>query len=1122
MVKGVEATKNVAKLLKKLRKRDGEIVKFDIKRISNAVNKAMKASGEGDEFEAHRIAEKVVLHLYKSNIKNQHYVPTVEEVQDAVERELIWEDFADTAKAYILYREKRAQERAEKADVPEETKKLYKEASKYFRNQLAEFVYYRTYSRWIEDEGRRETWIETVDRYMDFMKENLGKKLSAKECNEIRAGILKQQSMPSMRLLQFAGKAARRTNVCAYNCSFIAPSKLQDFGEIMYVLMCGTGLGFTAESWNVQQLPQIKFQTGKKLKTYTIPDTKEGWADALVYGMKTWFAGKDVDFDFSKLRPAGAKLKIMGGRSSGPDPLRSVLSFAREKILAKQGRRLSNIDVHDIVCKIGEVVVAGGVRRSALISLSDLDDVEMRDAKKGQFYLTEPQRMMANNSAVYMEKPSNEHFMDEWVALMKSGSGERGIFNRGSLKKTLPERRLAQFKNKDYPHWGTNPCVVDSTWVMTADGPRQVKDIIGKTFVAMVDGKKYISSGFFETGYKQVFRVRTQRGFEFTATGNHKVLTVAYKSRKIQKNEWKEVKDLTKEDQIILHDHKDVSWDGNGTKKEGWLLGSLYGDGNIEKNGKKANLDYWGETKDEMMQYAVSLVKDTVETKSNLTGHISKQGVARVGSAGLAKLAETYGMTNTDKTPKKQIEESSSDFYEGFLQGWFDADGSVQGDTKKGVSIRLASSSLSSLQLAQRMLARLGVISTIYKNRRPEGVRELPNGKGGKQEYYCNADHELVISNSNIARFAERINFREPLKTLSLAKSLKSYVRKFNKESFSSKIVDIIPVGKETVYDCSVPNINAFDANGLYVHNCGEIILQSKSFCNLSEVVARAEDTEKTLMQKIRLATILGTYQSTLTNFGYLSDDWKKNCEKERLLGVSITGQWDCPVVRDPKVLEKLKKETIRVNKIYAKKFGVAESTCITAVKPSGTLSQVVDSSSGMHPRHAKYYIRRIRIAANDPLFKMVQEQGIPYQPEVGQSLENANTYVLEFPVEAPKGAIFKDDITALDQLEHWKIVKKHYTEHNPSVTISVSDDEWIGVANWVYENWDLVGGLSFLPRDNHVYQLAPYEAIDKKRYDELKKQIGEIDFSKIVLHEKEDATEVKRELACVSGTCEI
>jgi len=760
MVKGVEATKNVTRLLTKVKKREGGVMPFEMKRISDAVNKAMKATGEGTEFDAHRIAEKVVLHMYKSNIKDRHYIPTVEEIQDTVERELIWEDFADTAKAYILYRNKRAELREKEGGIPEHVRTITKESSNYFKNQLAEFVYYRTYSRWIEEENRRETWIETVDRYMDFMKENLGNKLSLKDHDEVREAILKQESMPSMRLFQFAGTPARKTNVCAYNCSFIAPSKLQDFGEIMYILMCGSGLGFTVESWSVQQMPQIKFQTGKKLKTHIISDDKEGWADSIVYGMKTWFAGNDVEFDFSKIRPEGSRLKIMGGRASGPDPLRSVLVFTRDKILSKQGRRLSNIDVHDIVCKIGEVVVAGGVRRSALISLSDLDDIEVRDAKKGQFFLTEPQRMMANNSAVYTEKPSSEYFMDEWVALMKSRSGERGIFNRGGLESTLPERRLKQFKKKKYPHWGTNPC--------------------------------------------------------------------------------------------------------------------------------------------------------------------------------------------------------------------------------------------------------------------------------------------------------------------------------------------------------------------------GEIILQSKSFCNLSEVVARVDDTEKSLMRKVRIAALIGTYQSTLTNFRYLSKEWKENCEKERLLGVSITGQWDSKIARNPKVLEKLKKESIRANKIYAKKFGINESTCITAIKPSGTLSQVVDSSSGMHPRHSQYYIRRIRIAANDPLFKMIKDQGIPYHPEVGQSKNDANTFVLEFPIKAPEGGIFKNDLTALEQLEHWKIVKKNYTEHNPSVTISVGDKEWIGVSNWVYENWDLVGGLSFLPRDNHVYQLAPYETIDKNRYEELEKNLGKIDFSRIVLYEKEDATEVKKELACVSGTCEI
>ena len=759
MIRGVESAKKVSSLIKQVKKRNGKLVDFDVKKIFNAVFKAMLATGEGTEFDASRVAEQVVLQLSKAHIKNAGYTPTVEEVQDAVERELMWEDFVETAKAYILYRSKRAELRSHGVEVPEEVKKLTAESKKYFRNQLSEFIYYRTYARWIEDKGRRETWIETVDRYMNFMMENLGEKLTSKEYAEVREAILKQEAMPSMRLLQFAGDAARKTNVCAYNCSYIAPSEIQDFGEIMYILMCGTGVGFSVESQNVQALPQIKSQAGKMLPTYVVADTREGWSDALTHGIKTWFDGKDVDFDFSKLRPTGARLKTMGGRSSGPDPLRSVLEFTRAKILKKQGRRLSNIDVHDIVCKIGEVVIAGGVRRSALISLSDLDDQDMRDAKRGQFYTSEPQRMMANNSAVYNEKPNNIEFLDEWISLMKSGSGERGIFNRGGLKKTLPERRLKLLDN-DLSHLGTNPC--------------------------------------------------------------------------------------------------------------------------------------------------------------------------------------------------------------------------------------------------------------------------------------------------------------------------------------------------------------------------GEIILQSKQFCNLSEIVARAEDTIESLLRKIRVAAILGTYQATLTNFPYLSKEWKENCENERLLGVSITGQWDCPAARKKEVLEKLKEETVKINKQYAKKFGVNQAACITCVKPSGTLSQMVDCASGMHPRHSQYYIRRVRIASSDPLFRMLKDQGIPHYPEVGQSLETANTFVLEFPVKAPEDVIYKDDISAIEQLEHWKLVKENYTEHNPSVTISVGEEEWVEVANWLYKNWELVGGLSFLPRDNHVYQLAPYEAVGKEKYDELAKRIGLLDFSKITTYENEDMTENKKELACVGNVCEL
>ncbi len=746
--------------VQKIQKRDGSIVPFDKERIVRAVARALSVTGEGDQADAAAVADRVAAALIrlKKERREKHSVPHVETIQDTVENELIAGRFAQTAKAYILYRKERERARIQHGGVPEKVQRLVAESKTYFRNSLAEFVYYRSYAKWIPAEGRRETWVETVDRYVHFMQENMGSGFTDREYAEVRDAILRHEAMPSMRLLQFAGKAARTTNICAYNCSFIAPRTIRDIAEIMYISMCGTGVGFSVESENVQALPQIARQTGAKLPVHVIADSKEGWADALTLGLSAWYGGSDVDFDFSRVRPAGSRLKTMGGKSSGPEPLRALLSFARERILKKQGRRLSNIDVHDIICKIGECVVAGGVRRSAMISLSDLDDEAVRDSKKGQFYLSEAQRMLANNSAVYLERPDTRTFLDEWTALVKSGSGERGIFNRGGLARTLPKRRLKQWDT--LPALGTNPC--------------------------------------------------------------------------------------------------------------------------------------------------------------------------------------------------------------------------------------------------------------------------------------------------------------------------------------------------------------------------GEIILQSKQFCNLSEVIARADDTEATLLEKVRIAAMLGTYQSSLTYFPYLSREWKKNCEAERLLGVSVTGQWDCSLARTPGLLEKMRHMAVETNRKYAKRLGIPASTCVTCVKPSGTVSQTVDCASGMHPRHAPYYIRRIRISATDALFRMLRDQGVPYAPEVGQTMETATTFVLEFPVKAPDGAVTRDDVSALDQLEHWKVVKQHYTEHNPSVTISVGEDEWIAVADWIYKNWDLVGGLSFLPRSNHVYQLAPYEAISRERYEELASAVARLDFSKIVTYEAEDETEIKKELACAAGICEI
>ncbi len=740
-----------------IRKRDGRIVPFDDGRITNAVLKALVITGEGSMEEAEKVSAAVMTALLRR--RTPESVPNIEDIQDIVETQLILMDFAKTAKSYILYRSERMKIREDSRSVPEHVKKLVKESRQYFRNPLSEFIYYRTYSRWIEEEGRRETWIETVDRYMGFMKERLDDAISAREYADVREGILRQETMPSMRLFWAAGKAARANNVTAFNCSFTAPTKLGDFAEIMYLAMSGAGVGFSVESQTVEQLPQIKAQTGKFVPTHVVKDSKDGWCDALTAGLVTWFAGKDIKFDYSQVRAQGARLRTMGGKASGPEPLRDLLQTARAKVLSKQNRRLSTLDVHDLICKVGEIVVVGGVRRTALISLSDLHDEELRHAKDGAFYLKDPQRAMANNSAVYLERPSAVHFMEEWLALAQSGSGERGIFNRGGLVTQMPARRTAISK-KHMQFMGTNPC--------------------------------------------------------------------------------------------------------------------------------------------------------------------------------------------------------------------------------------------------------------------------------------------------------------------------------------------------------------------------GEITLRSKEFCNLSEVVCRKEDTEDSLIRKIRTATLMGTYQCMLTDFNYIGREWKKNCDEERLLGVSLTGQWDCPAVRSPKVLKYLREEAIRVNEKYAKKFGINASSSITCVKPSGNVSQLVDASSGMHPRHAEQYIRRVRIGATDSLFNMMRDQKVVYHSEVGQPVDTASVYVLDFPVQAPKSSTYKDGMSAVEQLEYWKMVKENFTEHNPSVTVSIGDEEWLGVADWIYKNWDMTGGLSFLPRNNHVYALAPYEAIDKEHYKELAANFPAIDFSQIVLYERDDQTQGSKEAACVAGVCEI
>jgi len=624
------------------------------------------------------------------------------------------------------------------------------------------FIALSRYARWKEDEQRRETWGETVERYFDYMEKHLADQHNYALPETLRAeleeAVLNQAIMPSMRALMTSGPALDRCHVGGYNCSYVPVDSPRAFDETMYILMCGTGVGFSVERHNIEKLPIVNEEFHETDTVIKVGDSRPGWAKSLKELIAMLYTGQIPKWDVSEVRPAGARLKTFGGRASGPQPLVELFEFVIQKFKGAAGRRLYPIECHDIMCKIGEVVVVGGVRRSALISLSNLNDDQMAHAKSGQWWENEGQRALANNSVAYKQKPEMGTFMREWLALYDSKSGERGIFNRESSKKQAA------------------------------------------------------------------------------------------------------------------------------------------------KNGRR------------------------------------------------------------------------------------DAD----------------------------------------------------------QDFGCNP--------------------------------------------------------------------------------CSEIILRPYQFCNLSEVVARETDTLVSLKEKVRLATILGTFQATLTNFRYLRKIWKNNTEEERLLGVSLTGIMDCAALHKGKevadTLEMLRVTAIEANAAMAQQLGINQSAAITCVKPSGTVSQLVDSASGIHARHNPYYIRTVRGDNKDPLTQFLISQGIPNEPDV---MKPDSTTVFSFPMKSPKNAVTRTGMTAIEQLELWLTYQRHWCEHKPSVTISVKENEWMAVGAWVYEHFDEVSGISFLPFSEHTYQQAPYQDINADTYKEwAAKMPKNVDWSLLQEFEKEDTTSGGRELACTAGVCEI
>jgi ribonucleotide reductase class II len=955
-----------------------------------------------------------------------------------------------------------------------------------FRDPSQEFVYKRTYARWLDNQKRRENWEETVERYVEFIETERGGSIPSKVIKKTKQYMLKLEVMPSMRMAWTAGEAAKRDNTCIYNCAFSAVDSIQAFSECLFILMCGTGFGFSVENKYINKLPKVKQLSSLGAGTYQIPDSKEGWADSVKMLLENLYNGKDIQFDYSKLRKKGSNLKTMGGKSSGSGPLIALHHFIREVFSKAQGRKLTSLECHDIMNQIAEIVVCGGVRRSSQISLSDLDDLEMRNCKTGNFPL---RRYMANNSAVYTKKPTAVEFLNEWAALANSGTGERGIFNLYAAQANAPERRKSELIQ------GVNPCFSGDMYLKTTEGFEKFKDLSGKAIKIINKNNEIVEGNVWQTGIKKVIEIKNTLGEKIKCTPDH-----IFQLNNGESCQAIDLKNKRLMPFFILNNEINLF-----TK-----LGFIQGDGNLTRLNSK---DHKG--------LEVNIGKDDIDIAKifNIEYNKNKRSyyINEFNDICREKQFEARALPER-KLPRTYIqwdqEQKSS-----FLKGLYSANGSII--KNKRIAFKTICKELA-YQLKQSLWEDFNIDSYITTNKAKKV--KFDNGT-----YECKESYDLNISKYyDIIKFAECISFVHEYKIKKLSELI------INKSPMINKVTEL---NKEMVYDFTLfDNIHwgiisdSPYGNGYIAHNCGEISLRDKEFCNLTEVVVKADDDLDDLMKKVECAVWIGVIQSTFTKFTYLRRKWKKNCEEERLIGVSLTGQMDNPKLMTPDNLLALKKKAIKISKKAAKIMGINEPVATTTGKPSGTVSQLCNCASGCHPRYAPYYIRRYRISATDSLFKLLKDSNFPMCPEVGQGKEDiknwsedkVNTWVVEFPIKSPKGSITRHNISAIQQLEHYKVIQENWCEHNQSITVYVKDEEWFEVGNWVYKNWDIVNGVSFLPYDGGKYKLAPYEEISKEKYQELIKLLPEIDYSKLSKYEVEDNTEGAKSYACVGDRCEL
>lgn len=973
------------------------------------------------------------------------------------------------------------------------------------------------YARFLPNEKRRETWSETVTRYVDFFYE---KHPDIFPKDEIYQNIYQLNVMPSMRALMTAGKALERDHAAGYNCAYIAIDDPRAFDECMYLLMCGAGVGFSVERQAVGKLPMVSEDFHNTPTEIRVKDSKIGWASALRELIAMLYSGQIPSWDLSAVRPAGSPLKTFGGRSSGPGPLDELFKNVVRIFKNAAGRRLQSIECSDIMNHIGATVVVGGVRRSAQISLSNLSDDRMRNAKTGQWWVDNAQRALANFSAAYTEKPEIGIFMQEWKSLYDSKSGERGIFNRAGAITKMKKLGRRDYQKYEHMYGGSNPCCVSGDMLIcTNQGNKFVKDLVDIPFSFTLNNTTYSSNGFWFTGEKPVYKITTSRGYSVTATEDHRIM--------LSDNTWIPLGDLEIGDTLKLYhqDSNDIIIDSNQFDK-GWIIGEVWGDGGHNPDKYNTYVCFWGDNKEFLSDLSYSIISKfdvnyNSPIKSRGPVYNKRNNTLLVQKKALTEFITPY-LSKKTKNILPKLETENLSLIAGFISGVFDADGTITGNLSNGIQLQLSQSKFDDLQKIQQMLLCFGIVSSIRKMNN-KLCSMLPDGKGGRKEYNIKPQYRLDISRDCVEIFAKYIGFKDPTKSKKLIDLCSAKIKTPYSSRYESMVTNIEYIGIVPVYDCNVPEIELFSCNGIIVHNC-EIFLRSAGFCNLTEVVIRPTDTLDDLLKKVEIATIMGTFQSSLSNFRYLRTIWKKNTEEERLLGVSLTGIMDHSILSKVSTeainwLETMKSHAINTNKIWAEKLNINQSVAVTTTKPSGTVSQLVDSSSGIHPRYAHHYIRTVRSDKLDPIGMFLKDQGIPCENDITKP---EKTWVFSFPIKSPPYSRIASEITAIEQLEHYLMFYRHWAEHTVSITVYVREHEWLDVGAWVYSHFDEIGGISFLPYSDHIYQQAPYQPISEEKYNELLQTIPKVQWDQFNVDEHEDKTEGAQQYACSGGMCEL